>query len=80
MPILGGVAIAGGVLVGILLLPTDALDRVALVGGMAIMVVLGVAMIAITLSRGGGPTAVGILFGVLFILAGGGRLWVQRRR
>ena len=46
----------------------------------AIMVVLGVVMIAITLSRGGGPTAVGILFGVLFILAGGGRLWVQRRR
>ena len=46
----------------------------------AVMVALGVAMIAITLSRGGGPLAVGILFGVLFILAGGGRLWVQRRR
>jgi hypothetical protein len=46
----------------------------------AIMVVLGVVMIVLTLSRGGGPTAVGILFGVLFILAGGGRLWVQRRR
>ena len=41
VPILGGVAIAGGVLAGILLLPADALDRVALVGGMAIMVVLG---------------------------------------
>jgi hypothetical protein len=46
----------------------------------AAMVVLGVVMIALTLSRGGGPLAVGILFGVLFILAGGGRLWVQRRR
>jgi hypothetical protein len=45
-----------------------------------LMVVLGVAMIAITLSRGGGPLAVGILFGVLFVLAGGGRLWAQRRR
>ena len=44
------------------------------------MVVLGVVMIALTLSQGGGPLAVGILFGVLFILAGGGRLWVQRRR
>ena len=44
------------------------------------MVVLGVAMIAVTLSRGGGPLALGILLGVLFILAGGGRLWVQRRR
>jgi hypothetical protein len=46
----------------------------------ALMVVLGVAMIAITLSRGGGPLAVGILFGVLFILAGGVRLWAQRHR
>jgi hypothetical protein len=46
----------------------------------AVMVALGVAMIAITLSRGGGPTAIGILFGVLFILAGGGRLWAQRHR
>jgi hypothetical protein len=46
----------------------------------AAMVALGVAMIAITLSRGGGPLAIGILFGVLFILAGGGRLWAQRRR
>jgi hypothetical protein len=45
-----------------------------------LMVGLGVAMIAITVSRGGGPLAVGILFGVLFILAGGGRLWAQRRR
>jgi hypothetical protein len=46
----------------------------------AVMVVLGVVMIAITLTRGGGPTAVGILFGVLFIFAGGGRLWAQLRR
>ena len=46
----------------------------------AIMVGLGVAMIAITLANGGGATAIGILFGVLFILAGGGRLWAQRRR
>ena len=44
------------------------------------MVVLGVVMIAMTLSQGGGPLAVGILFGVLFILAGGGRLWVHLRR
>ena len=44
------------------------------------MVGLGVAMLVITLSRGGGPLAIGILFGVLFILAGGVRLWAQRRR
>jgi hypothetical protein len=46
----------------------------------AAMVALGIAMIAITLSRGGGPVAAGLVFGILFILAGGGRLWLQRRR
>ena len=45
-----------------------------------LMVALGVAMIAVTLSRGGGPLAIGIMLGVLFVLAGGGRLWAQRRR
>ena len=45
-----------------------------------LMVFIGVAMIVITLDRGGGPVASGMIFGVLFILAGGGRLWAQRRR
>ena len=45
-----------------------------------LMIGLGIAMIAVTLSNGGGPVAFGILIGVLFVLAGGGRLWVQRRR
>jgi hypothetical protein len=45
----------------------------------AVMVVLGVAMIVTTLTRGGGPLAIGLLLGVLFVLAGAGRLWVQRR-
>jgi hypothetical protein len=44
------------------------------------MVALGVAMIVVTLSRGGGPVAFGIVVGLLFVAAGGGRLWVQRRR
>ena len=44
-----------------------------------LMVGLGIAMIAVTLSNGGGPLALGIIIGVLFVLAGGGRLWVQRR-
>ena len=46
----------------------------------AIMVVLGVAMIAVTLTNGGGPAAFGIVIGLLFVAAGGGRLWVLRRR
>ena len=45
-----------------------------------LMIGLGVAMIAVTLSNGGGPVAFGIVIGVLFVAAGGGRLWVLRRR
>ena len=45
-----------------------------------LMIGLGVAMVAITLSNGGGPAAFGIVIGVLFVAAGGGRLWVLRRR
>ena len=46
----------------------------------ALMIGLGVAMIAVTLSNGGGPAAFGIIIGLLFVAAGGGRLWVLRRR
>lgn len=45
-----------------------------------LMIGLGVAMIAITLSNGGGPGAFGLVIGLLFVAAGGGRLWVSRRR
>jgi hypothetical protein len=45
-----------------------------------LMIGLGVAMIVITLSNGGGPVAFGIVIGLLFVAAGGGRLWVSRRR
>ena len=45
-----------------------------------LMIGLGVAMIAITLSNGGGPAAFGLIIGLLFVAAGGGRLWVLRRR
>jgi hypothetical protein len=45
----------------------------------AAMVVIGVAMLAITLANGGGPLAIGVLMGVLFVVAGGGRLWFTAR-
>jgi hypothetical protein len=45
-----------------------------------LMIGLGVAMIAVTLANGGGPVALGLVIGVLFVAAGGGRLWVSRRR
>jgi hypothetical protein len=40
----------------------------------------GVAILIVTLARGGGPLAVGVLFGLLFIALGSGRLWLSRRR
>ena len=37
-------------------------------------------MIVRTIAAGGGPLAVGIVLGLLFIAAGAGRLWAERRR
>ncbi|MDX6722389.1 MAG: hypothetical protein QOD73_793 [Solirubrobacteraceae bacterium] len=45
-----------------------------------LMIGLGLAMIAVTLANGGGPVAFGMIIGVLFVAAGGGRLWVSRHR
>jgi hypothetical protein len=45
-----------------------------------VMVLLGLAMIVRALAGGGGPLAVGILLGLLFVAAGAGRLWAERRR
>ena len=39
-----------------------------------------VAILVVTLARGGGPLAVGVLFGLLFIALGSGRLYLSRRR
>ena len=39
----------------------------------------GVAMLVLTLARGGGPLAVGVLFGLLFIALGSGRLYLARK-
>lgn len=43
------------------------------------MVVLGIAMVVSTLARGGGPLAVGVIFGVLFVAAGAARLYLASR-
>ena len=42
------------------------------------MIVIGLAMLVSTFARGGGPLAVGVLFGVLFVAAGAGRLYLTR--
>ena len=44
----------------------------------SVMVVLGVVLIVLTIARGGGVLSLGILLGVLFVLAGVLRLRVER--
>ena len=39
----------------------------------------GAAILIVTLVRGGGPFAVGVLFGLLFIALGSGRLYLSMR-
>ena len=43
------------------------------------MVALGLAMIVRAVVGGGGPLAVGVIFGALFVAAGVGRFWVARQ-
>jgi hypothetical protein len=44
----------------------------------AVLVVVGVAMVASTIARGGGPLAFGVVFGILLVLVGAGRFWLTR--
>jgi hypothetical protein len=45
----------------------------------ALMIVIGVAIVVRTLAAGGGPIALGVVLGVLFVAAGAGRLYAERR-
>jgi hypothetical protein len=45
----------------------------------SIVALLGLAMIVTAIAGGGGPTSRGVLIGVLFLLAGSGRVWLTRR-
>ena len=44
----------------------------------ALMLLIGVGLIVRTILGGGGPIAFGLIIGVLFILAGAGRIYVER--
>jgi hypothetical protein len=46
----------------------------------SILVVVGLAIVVRTIAAGGGPFAIGIILGLLFMAAGAGRLWAERRR
>jgi len=58
--------------------PRD-LHRTSTVVLSSVLLALGLAMIVVALAAGGGPLAKGVLLGALFVLAGGGRLWVARQ-
>ena len=44
-----------------------------------LMVLIGVGLIVRTILGDGGPAAIGIILGVLFIAAGAGRIYVERQ-
>ena len=52
--------------------------RVAVAFG-AVMVILGALILARTVQAGGGATAFGVVLGILFVVAGAGRLYLERR-
>jgi hypothetical protein len=56
------------------------MHRRATRGLSAAMVVLGIVLVASTIARGGGPFAVGVLLGVLFVAAGAGRFYLAREK
>ena len=41
-----------------------------------LIVLIGVALLVSTIARGGGPLAIGVLLGLLFVAAGAGRLYL----
>jgi hypothetical protein len=46
----------------------------------ALTLVLGVALLVSTIARGGGPLALGVLLGAMFVVIGAGRLYLARER
>jgi uncharacterized membrane protein HdeD (DUF308 family) len=44
-----------------------------------LMILVGIVLLVRTLAEGGGPTAAGVLLGILFVLAGAARLYLQLR-
>jgi hypothetical protein len=45
----------------------------------AVFVVVGLAVLVVTLANGGGPASVGFLLGIAFVAIGAGRFWVGER-
>jgi uncharacterized membrane protein HdeD (DUF308 family) len=45
-----------------------------------LMIVIGLVLMVRTVAAGGGPASAGLLLGILFVLAGAARLYLQFRR
>jgi len=59
--------------------PPRRVHRVATRALSLAMVAIGLLLVTLTLARGGGPLAVGVVIGVLFVAAGSARLYLQSR-
>jgi hypothetical protein len=46
----------------------------------ALVCLIGVALIVTTVARGGGPLALGVILGAMFVVLGAARLWISARR
>ncbi len=55
------------------------MHRIATLVLSAAMALLGVAILFVTLTNGGGPLTLGFLFGLLFVAAGAGRFYITWR-
>lgn len=53
--------------------------RLAVRGFSVTFVAIGLAVLAVTLTNGGGPASVGFLMGIAFVAVGAGRLWISSR-
>lgn len=43
-------------------------------------VVLGLLLLVVTLTNGGGPASIGFLMGILFVAVGVGRFWIAGKQ
>ncbi|HEX3239764.1 MAG TPA: hypothetical protein VHR18_06480 [Solirubrobacterales bacterium] len=57
----------------------ERLYRGAVRGFSIIFVVVGIAVLAVTLANGGGPLSTGFFMGLAFLAVGIGRLWLGYR-
>ena len=44
-----------------------------------LMILIGIVLVVRTITVGGGPISAGVLLGILFVLAGAARLYLQHR-